>query len=84
MSIMTKLFAVAGAIKKGECLKDPATWKNKQLLMNTFLAIVALIPQFTSIPISEAEQNAIVYGIVTIAGVINTYLSAATSDKVGL
>lgn len=84
MSALNTLFTVANAVKKGECLKNPETWKNTSLLMNTLLALIALVPQFTSIPIDESQQNAIVYGIVTIVGVFNAYTHAATSDKVGL
>lgn len=84
MSLLNTLFTVAGAVKKGECLKNPETWKNTSLLMNTLLALIALVPQFTSIPIDESQQNAIVYGVVTVVGIFNTYTHAATSTKVGL
>jgi len=84
MNLLDKLFLLAGAVKKGECLKNPETWKNASLLTNSLLALIALIPQFTSIPISESEQNAIVYGVVTVIGVFNAYTHAATSTKVGL
>ncbi len=85
MSLLDKIFAAAKAVNKGESLKDPATWKNRTMLMNVFLAFLALIPQFvTTIAMTDAEQNAIAYGFVTIVGVYNAYMHAATSTKVGL
>ena len=84
MSLLDKLFAAAKAVNQGESLKDPATWKNRTILMNVFLSFLALIPMFAKIDISQSDMNAIAYGFVTIAGVANTYMTAATSDKVGI
>ena len=84
MSLLDKLFAAAKAVNQGEMLKNPATWKNRTILMNVFLSFLALIPMFAKIEISQSEMNSIAYGFVTIAGVVNTYMTAATSDKVGL
>jgi len=82
--ILNKLFAAANAIKAGESLKNPATWKNRQILMNAILIIVGTIPQFVAIELSDADINSISYGLATLAGVLNTYFTAATSAKVGL
>ena len=84
MGLLNKLFAAANAIKAGESLKDPATWKNRQMLMNVLLVIIGTIPQFIDVELSEADINSISYGLAALAGVVNTYLTAATSDKVGV
>lgn len=84
MTILNKIFAAAKAVKAGESLKDPAAWKNKQILMNALLIIIGVISKFIKIELSEAEINSISFGFVTLAGVVNTYLTAATSDKVGV
>jgi len=82
--MLDKLFAAANAVKAGESLKNPASWKNIQTLMNAFLVILGTIPVFVDIEISDAQLNAIAYGLATLAGVVNVYITNATSDKVGL
>ena len=84
MGLLNKLFAAANAIKAGESLKDPATWKNRQMLMNVLLVIIGTIPQFIDVELSDADINSISYGLAALAGVVNTYFTAATSDKVGV
>ena len=84
MGILDKLFAAANAVKAGESLKKPATWKNRQMLMNIFLVIIGAIPQFVNIELSDADINSISYGLAALAGVVNTYLTVATSAKVGI
>ena len=85
MSMIDKLFAAARAVNAGESLKDPATWKNRQMTMNLVGVIVGVIPQFVQgVDLSAADANAITYGITVLLGVLNTYFTAATSDKVGL
>jgi hypothetical protein len=84
MTILDKLFAAANAVKAGESLKNPEAWKNRQMLMNALLIIIGTIPQFVNIELSDADINSISYGLATLAGVLNTYLTSATSVKVGL
>lgn len=82
MKLLQKLFAAGDALKKGECLENAATWKSVQLLMNPFLAILAFIPQLVDIQITDAQQNAIAYGVATLAVLLNSYFTKATSAKV--
>jgi len=84
MGILDKLFAAANAVKAGESLKKPATWKNRQMLMNAFLVIIGTIPQFVNIELSDADINSISFGLAALAGVLNTYFTAATSTRVGV
>lgn len=84
MTILDKLFAAANAVKAGESLKNPAAWKNRQMLMNAFLIIIGTIPQFVNVELSDADINSISFGLATLAGVLNTYFTSATSVKVGL
>ena len=81
---MEKLFAAANALKAGEVLKNPASWKNRQIIMNALLVIIGTIPTFIPIELSSSDVNAIAFGLATLGGVVNTYLTAATSEKVGL
>ena len=82
--MLEKLFAAANAVKAGECLKNPATWKNNTMLMNTLVVIIGSIPTFIEFPMTDGQINSIAYGVVTVVGLYNTYIHAATSTKVGL
>ena len=84
MNIMEKLSAAANAVKAGESLTNPAAWKNVQMLMIPFSTLLALVPQFLPVEVSSAQINAIAYGLATLSVVVSTYLTAATSTKVGL
>ena len=83
-STLQKLFAAADAVKAGQSLENPATWKNRQMLMNVCLVLIGTIPKFINIDLDDQQINAISYGAATLMGVLNTYFTAATSDKVGL
>lgn len=84
MSLLAKLFAAANAVKAGESLQDPSKWKNVQLLMLPFGVILAAIFNFAGIDITEAQLNAVNYGLATLGVIINGYLTVATSAKVGI
>ncbi len=84
MSLMESLILAANAVKAGESLKDPAKWKNAQLLIVPFGIIISSLFHFAGIEISEQNLNAIDYGIATLAVLLNTYFTAATTDKIGL
>jgi len=84
MNLLEKLFAACQVLKAGESLKDPAMWKNIQLLMNPFLLILGIAAQFIGIEITEQQLNAISYGLATLAVVGNTYFTLGTSKKVGI
>lgn len=84
MAIFDTISDVTKALKAGESLKDPATWKNRQLLMNILSILVATGLKFAGLAIPEADINAIIYGIVILITTINTYLIPATSEKVGV
>lgn len=82
--IIENIFAAINAIKAGESLKNAASWKNKQILMNVFLVIITTIFEFGNIDIPEADINSIAYGLATLGVAVNSYLTAATSEKVGI
>jgi hypothetical protein len=81
---MEKLFAAVAALKAGQSLKDSATWKNRQILMNILLLILSTAIKFTDINISESDLNSIAYGLATLGVAFNAYFTTATSDKVGI
>lgn len=84
MNLLEKIFTIGRVLRAGESLKDPKGWKEKQIVFNAVLIILGAIPQFINIDVSESDLNAISYGIATVMGLLNTYLTAATSDKVGM
>ena len=84
MTLLEKLFAVSDVLQKGKALENPETWKNSTALMNIVGATLALIPQFTALPMDTSQQNAIAFGIVTAIGVFNSYVHIASSTKVGV
>jgi len=83
-SMIGKLFLVIEVLHKGKSLENPETWKNSTALMSIVAAAIALIPQFTSVPMDASQQNAIAFGIVTVIGVWNGFVHVASSTKVGL
>jgi hypothetical protein len=82
MNMMQKVFAAANALKAGESLQDPAKWKSVQLLMNPFLLIIGTLFQFLDIGATDAQINMVSAGLATIAVLLNTYFTKATSTKV--
>ena len=81
---MQKLFALSTALYKGQSLSSPETWKSVQLLMPPFCAILAAIPHFIPLGLSEENISSIAYGFATLAVVCNSYLTVATTDKIGM
>lgn len=71
------------ALKAGESLANPATWKSVQLLGNALTVVltfgVLFIPQ--KYAVSQEQVNGIVAGIVSFAGVWNSYFTKATTTK---
>ncbi|MDI1362500.1 hypothetical protein [Methylotenera sp.] len=73
------------ALNQGESLFHVETWKNVQLVTNAITAIlmvvVVFVPQLNLTP--ETIQD-LASGIALIGGVINGYLTVATTKKIGL
>jgi len=72
------------ALRAGESLADPASWKNRQLLSTAILAILYLLVTFMPVPLAPDDINAIASGLSLLGGTINGYLTVATTEKVGL
>ena len=80
---MDKLFLAINALKAGESLVNSATWKNRQVSTNALLIVVGAIPQLFDVDLSPDDVSLISYGIAAIGGLFNSYLTVATSEKVG-
>lgn len=81
---MNKLLAALAALRYGSSLTDPEIWKNRQLVMNALIGLLAAIAPFLPVELSHEDQRAIAGGIAAVGVVLNIYLTAATSKKVGL
>ena len=81
---MRNMFKVLYA---GYSLKNPETWKSRQLLLNVFVIIVAglvaILPE--QYALSQTDVG-VVAEFVTLVGfsVYNAYFTVATTDKIGL
>lgn len=81
---MGKFMAALAALRYGSSLTDPAIWKNRQILMNALLGLLAAVAPFIPVEMSDEQRMAIAGGVAAVASVLNAYLTAATSNKVGL
>lgn len=80
--MVIKILALVRALFKGEALRDPAAWKNVQLLTDTLVAIsLAVLAFFPNISISEAQILTICAGIATL---VSAVLTVTTTDKIGI
>jgi len=85
--IMGKFWALIEVLYVGKSLKDPAKWKNLQSTLNgglltVLLATGRLLPETLNLSDADLYQIAEAVGIIGVA--INTYLTMATSEKVGI
>ena len=84
MTTLEKVLLAVKALQAGESLKNPELWKNVQLLMNPLLLLVGSGAQILGLDVEEADINDISYGVAVLGVVVNSYLTVATSRKVGL
>ena len=83
--MLDKLRAAITVLNKGEELSNAAVWKDRQNLINSlvalFSAVAVLLPKFG---ISADDMLTVSGGIAIVAGMLNGYLTTATSARVGL
>ena len=85
MSLLEKLFAAGRALRAGESLKNPATWKTFNLVFTNLAVIIAVVFQFAGIDVTDSQQNMISNGLATLGVVLfNTYFTVATTEKLGI
>lgn len=86
--MIAKIKAALAALRAGEELKDPANWKTKQNQINVLtaaiVAAVGLAKAFgIEVPLTETEINGTAYTFVVLIGLVNFYLTTATTKKIG-
>lgn len=77
------------ALRLGHMLRDPTSWKNRQLVINAIAAILGFIVALANLfgfPINlDAETTAAVGSVVwTIVSLFNGWATVATTEKIGL
>ena len=84
--MINKIRAAVVVLHQGERLTNAATWKNRQNLLNILVAVLGAVAVFLpeSMSLSEADTMAIAGGIAAVAGLFNTYVTTATTNKIGL
>ena len=84
--MLDKIRAAITALNHGEKLLHSATWKQRQNLLNGLLAflgaVVVFLPEY--VHVSQEDIAAIAGGVAAVAGLLNNYLTTATSARVGL
>lgn len=79
LAIINPAFVV---LKQGRALANPAAWKNVQVIANLLSALIVLLNAFgIHFGLDSDSVNLVAGGIAAIA---NAYLTAATSEKVGV
>lgn len=83
---MNKLTAALTALRYGASLTDPALWKKHQLFVNALVGLFGALVYFMpkGVELTDEDIRSIAGGIGTFVSVFNLYLTAATSDKIGL
>lgn len=82
--MMTFILSLCRALMAGESLANPATWKNRQHRVNALMTIAAVAsPLFPKLGLSSDDVLTIVTAVGIIGGVVNGYLTVATTDKIG-
>lgn len=87
---MNKFFAFWGALKAGRQLVNSETWKNRQVTVNMlvgfFASLIVILRLYgVDLAISDDDLGKIAGGVIAISGLFfNTYLTVATTSKIGL
>ena len=81
---MTRLVAFLAALRYGSSLTDPAIWKQRQNLMNALIGLLGAVVVFLPVEVSSEDLTAIAGGIAVLGGLLNAYLTTATTDKLGI
>lgn len=76
-------------LRKGHVLRNPETWKNRQLVVNTIGAVVGFVVTFANFigyKVSlDGESIAAIGGAVwAIVSLFNSWVTVASTDKIGL
>lgn len=86
---MNRFLALLNALRAGEELTHTETWKVRQNAINALVAVIGgvlLVLSFLGIHLQVQADDlvAIAGGLAALGGLLNTYLTTATTRRVGL
>lgn len=84
--MLDKIRAAITVLNRGEELSHAATWKNRQNLTNILIALLGAATAFlpTTIQMSPDDIATIAGSVAVIAGLFNSYITTATTKKIGV
>lgn len=80
---MGKFAAFFMALRYGSSLTDPALWKQRQNTINAVVGLLGAAVVFFPVEVSHEDLELIAGGIAVVLGLFNTYLTTATTTKIG-
>lgn len=81
---MNRIFAVIEVLYRGKELANAEVWKSRQIVLGILTALLPAAAIAAGVDLSDADTQAIAAGVAAVVGVLNSYLGAATSARVGL
>lgn len=81
---MTKFGAIFAALRHGASLTDPALWKQRQNTVNILVAFLGAVFVLFPVEVSREDLELLATGGAVLLGLLNGYLTTATSEKLGL
>lgn len=81
---MGRLAAALAALRYGASLSDPALWKQRQNTINGLIGLLGALVLLFPMEISREEIEMVAGGVAVLLGLLNGYLTTATSEKLGL
>jgi hypothetical protein len=86
MSLFTKILAARDAINYGEKLANSETWKKQAIAVSAIAGLLsAALPFIPNLEgVTDATVNQIAAGVYAVYSVYTMFVTAATSESVGL
>ena len=82
-----KVKAIFEVLEAGKMLKNPAAWKNGQIAANSGIITILIVTRIflpTEMQLSDETLSNIGLIIGSLGALVNTYLTMATTEKVGV
>lgn len=81
---MGKLATFFAVLRYGASLSDPASWKHRQNTINALVGLLGAGLLLFPTEVSHADLELVAGGIAVVLGLLNGYLTTATTDKIGV
>lgn len=89
MGIRSKITALLDVLDKGKSVANVEAWKSGQVTVNILVgllgSLVGVIRAFgIDVPVTDDQLFTIASAILGLLGVYNSFVTVATTDKIGL